>query len=56
MSAPLEALAADAAYQAQVLQMGLVPGYRSPEETDAVVLQDLAVFGQIRDAAGISIE
>lgn len=55
MSSPLKELVASEAYRQQVLKMGLLPAYRSPEETDAVVGADLKVFGDIRDAAGISI-
>jgi tripartite-type tricarboxylate transporter receptor subunit TctC len=56
MSAPLEAMIASDAYQAQVLKMGLLPAYRSPAETDAVVEGDTARFTKIRDDAGISIK
>ncbi len=55
MSAPLEAMVASDAYQQQVLKMGLLPAYRDPAATDAVVAEDTETFTQIRDAAGIAI-
>lgn len=55
MAAPLQTLVATDAYREQVLRMGLLPAFRGPAETDAVVTEDLATFGAIRDAAGISI-
>ncbi|MDD7973103.1 Bug family tripartite tricarboxylate transporter substrate binding protein [Roseinatronobacter alkalisoli] len=55
MSAPLEDLLASESYQQQVLTMGLLPMYRDPAATDAVVESDLEIFVNIRDAAGISI-
>ncbi|MCA2010457.1 tripartite tricarboxylate transporter substrate binding protein [Cereibacter sphaeroides] len=55
MSAPLADMVASEAYQEQVLTMGLLPNYRDAAATDAVVVDDTAVFTQIRDAAGISI-
>ncbi len=55
MSAPLEAMVASDAYKEQVLKMGLLPAYRDPAATDAVVEKDTAIFTAIRDSAGISI-
>ena len=56
MAAPLAALVDTDAYREQVLRMGLLPHYRSPEETNASVNGDLVTFAEIRDEAGISIE
>ncbi|WFE76655.1 tripartite tricarboxylate transporter substrate binding protein [Roseinatronobacter sp. S2] len=56
MSAALEAMVESEAYQARVLQMGLLPAYRNPAQTDEAVESDFEVFIQIRDAAGISID
>lgn len=56
MSAPLKTLVASPEFQKQVLSMGLLPAYRDPATTNAVVETDLGVFGKIRDIAGISIE
>lgn len=55
MSAPLEEMVASDEYRERVLKMGLLPAYRNPAETDAVVRSDLEVFTKIRDDAGISI-
>lgn len=56
MAAPLASLVATDAYREQVLRMGLLPAFRGPAETDAVVAADTATFATIRDAAGIAIE
>lgn len=56
IAAPLETLAADPAYREQVSAMGLLPGYRNPEETGAAVTEMLSVMGEIRDKAGIAIQ
>jgi tripartite-type tricarboxylate transporter receptor subunit TctC len=55
MGAALKQMVASDAYKEQVLKMGLMPTYRGPAETDAVVQGDIVTFSGIRDAAGISI-
>lgn len=55
MSAAVKKLVQTPSYRKQVLRMGLLPDYRDPAETNAVVKKDLAVFKKIRDEAGIKI-
>lgn len=56
MSTALEALVGQDDYRQRVLNMGLVPVYMGPQAVDGRVVEDLKVFGEIRDKAGIKID
>lgn len=55
MSTALETLVSQDDYRQRVLNMGLVPVYMGPQAVDGRVVDDLKVFGEIRDKAGIKI-